>query len=84
MTRASTLSAPPRDRHSSGMASTSSHRELHHRNNDGIDVWLMWDPGTDAVHVRVRDSKAGNAFEIPVTAPASAMDVFQHPFAYAV
>ena len=66
------------------MASTSSHRELHHRNNDGIDVWLMWDPGTDAVHVRVRDSKADSAFEIPVTAPASAMDVFHHPFAYAV
>jgi hypothetical protein len=84
MTRASTLSAAPRDRHSSGMASTSSHRELHHRNNDGIDVWLMWDPGTDAVHVRVRDGKAGNAFEIPVSAPASAMDVFHHPFAYAV
>ena len=84
MTRASTLSAAPRDRHSSGMAPTSSHRELHHRNNDGIDVWLMWDRGTDAVHVRVRDAKAGNAFEIPVTAPASAMDVFHHPFAYAV
>jgi hypothetical protein len=84
MMRASTLSAVPRDRHSSGMASTSSHRELHHRNNDGIDVWLMWDPGTDAVHVRVRDKKAGSAFEIPVSAPASAMDVFHHPFAYAV
>ena len=49
------------------MASTSSHRELHHRNNDGIDVWLMWDPGTDSVHVRVRDAKAGSAFEIPVS-----------------
>ena len=84
MTRASTLSAPTRDRHSSGMASTSSHRELHHRSNDGIDVWLMWDPGTDSVHVRVNDRKAGNAFEIPVTAPNSAMDVFHHPFAYAV
>jgi len=69
---------------SSHMASTSSHRELHHRNNDGIDVWLMWDPGTDSVHVRVRDSKAGSAFEVPVTAPHSAMDVFHHPFAYAV
>jgi hypothetical protein len=66
------------------MPSTTSHRELHHRNNDGIDVWLMWDPGTDSVHVRVRDAKAGSAFEIPVTSPASAMDVFHHPFAYAV
>ena len=78
------MSRTPWFGHSSGMASTSSHRELHHRNNDGIDVWLMWDPGTDAVHVRVRDSKADSAFEIPVTAPASAMDVFHHPFAYAV
>ena len=78
------LSALRGDRHSSGMASTSSHRELHHRSNDGIDVWLMWDPGTDNVHVRVNDRKAGNAFEIPVTAPNSAMDVFHHPFAYAV
>ena len=50
------------------MASTTSHRELHHRSNDGIDVWLMWDPGTDSVHVRVRDAKAGNNFEIPVKA----------------
>jgi hypothetical protein len=82
--RASPLSRPRRFRDSSAMASTTSHRELHHRNNDGIDVWLMWDPGTDAVHVRVRDAKAGSAFEIPVTAPASAMDVFHHPFAYAV
>ena len=84
MTRASTLSAAPRDRHATRVAGVDGHRELHHRNNDGIDVWLMWDPGTDAVHVRVRDTKAGSAFEIPVSAPASAMDVFHHPFAYAV
>jgi hypothetical protein len=32
----------------------------------------------------VRDAKAGSAFEIPVAAPASAMDVFHHPFAYTV
>ena len=77
------MSRTPWFGHSSGMASTSSHRELHHRNNDGIDVWLMWDPGTDSVHVRVRDAKAGNAFEIPVKARHRAMDVFNHPFAYA-
>ncbi len=71
-----------RDR--SRMASTSSHRELHHRSGDGIDVWLMWDPGSDSVHVRVDDRKAGNAFEVPVTARDSAMDVFHHPFAYAI
>jgi YD repeat-containing protein len=65
------------------MSSTSSHRELHHRSGDGTDVWLMWDPSTDSVSVRVSDSKAGAAFEIPVKARHRAMDVFHHPFAYA-
>ena len=83
MTQATPMSRTGAVGDSSRMASTSSHRELHHRHNDGIDVWLMWDPGTDSVHVRVRDAKAGSAFEIPVAAPNSAMDVFHHPFAYA-
>ena len=65
------------------MPSTSSHRELHHRSGNGIDVWLLWDPSTDSVSVRVSDSKAGAAFEIPVKARHRAMDVFHHPFAYA-
>ena len=60
-----------------------SHRELNHRSNDGIDVWLLWDPGTDSVSVRVADAKAGANFEIPVKARHRAMDVFNHPFAYA-
>ena len=65
------------------MPSTASHRELNHRSNDGIDVWLLWDPGTDSVSVRVSDKKAGAAFEIPVKSRHRAMDVFNHPFAYA-
>ena len=65
------------------MASSSSHRELNHRSNDGIDVWLLWDPGTDSVSVRVSDAKAGADFEIRVKARHRAMDVFNHPFAYA-
>ena len=65
------------------MASTTSPRELAYRSGDGIDVWLMWHPGTDSVSVRVSDSKAGANFEIPVRARHRAMDVFQHPFAYA-
>ncbi len=83
MRRATSLSRPGALRHSSAMASTSSHRELNHRSNDGIDVWLLWDPGTDSVSVRVSDAKAGAAFEIPVKARHRAMDVFNHPFAYA-
>jgi hypothetical protein len=83
MTRASPLSRAPAVRDSSGMASSSSHRELNHRSNDGIDVWLLWDPGTDSVSVRVADARAGANFEIPVKARQRAMDVFNHPFAYA-
>jgi hypothetical protein len=70
-------------RDASDMASTSSHRELNHRTSDGIDVWLLWDPATDGISVRVSDKKAGAAFEIPVKARHRAMDVFHHPFAYA-
>lgn len=83
MTRASPLSGSLVLRHSSGMAPSNSHRELNHRSNDGIDVWLLWDPGTDSVSVRVADAKAGDNFEIPVKARHRAMDVFNHPFAYA-
>jgi hypothetical protein len=83
MTRASPLSRAAGLRHSPGMPSSTSHRELNHRSNDGIDVWLLWDPGTDSVSVRVADAKAGAAFEIPVKARHRAMDVFNHPFAYA-
>lgn len=65
------------------MPSTTSHRELNHRSHDGIDVWLLWDPASDSVSVRVADTKAGAVFEIPVKARHRAMDVFHHPFAYA-
>ena len=63
--------------------SSSSHRELNHRSNDGIDVWLLWDPASDSVSVRVADAKAGANCESPVKARHRAMDVFNHPFAYA-
>jgi hypothetical protein len=82
MRRANPLSRAPELRDSCTMSS-SSHRELNHRSNDGIDVWLLWDPGTDSVSVRVADAKAGANFEIPVKARHRAMDVFNHPFAYA-
>jgi hypothetical protein len=83
MTRATPLSGALVLRDAFAMASTPSHRELNHRSTDGIDVWLLWDPGTDSVSVRVSDTKAGAAFEIPVKARHRAMDVFNHPFAYA-
>jgi hypothetical protein len=56
--------------------------ELHHRSADGIEVSLLWSRVTNALTVAVEDSRSGLSFE--VAAPAErALDVFEHPFAYA-
>jgi hypothetical protein len=56
--------------------------ELHHRSADGIEVSLLWSPLTNALTVAVEDSRSGMSFE--VAAPAEkALDVFEHPYAYA-
>jgi hypothetical protein len=56
--------------------------ELHHRSADGIEVSLLWSRQTNTLMVAVEDSRSGVSFELP--APAEkALDVFEHPFAYA-
>jgi hypothetical protein len=56
--------------------------ELHHRSADGIEVSLLWSRVTNALTVAVEDSRSGVSFE--VQAPADkALDVFEHPYAYA-
>ena len=56
--------------------------ELHHRSGDGIEVSLLWSRVTNALTVAVEDSRSGQSFVLP--APAEkALDVFEHPFAYA-
>jgi hypothetical protein len=56
--------------------------ELAHRRNHDFDVALYWDTSRDELFVVVEDIGAGDRFSI--TAPrARALDVFQHPFAYA-
>jgi hypothetical protein len=56
--------------------------ELHHRTADGIEVSLLWSRLTNALTVAVEDSRSGTSFVLP--APAEkALDVFEHPFAYA-
>jgi hypothetical protein len=57
------------------------HRELAHRENDGIAVTLWWDACTNRIAVVV--STDDGAFEVEV-APEQALDAFRHPFAYAV
>jgi hypothetical protein len=58
-------------------------RELDARITDGIDVRLLWHPESDRLSVAVKDTKTGEAFELPIDRGESALDVFHHPFAYA-
>jgi hypothetical protein len=62
---------------------TAPLRELDHRASDGIDVRLLWRPHDDRVLVAVSDAKTGEAFTLEVGPDQRAIDVFQHPFAYA-
>ena len=59
----------------------TTRRELAHRSNNGIDVRLVWSPDDDTLAVTVADS-GGESFELVVD-PAEALDVFEHPYAYA-
>jgi len=54
-------------------------RELDHRNAEGIDVTLLWDPRTDSVVVAVVDDN--ESFRIAVDA-SEALEAFRHPYAY--
>jgi hypothetical protein len=56
--------------------------ELAHRRNHDFDVALYWDTSRDELFVVVEDISAGDRFSIPAP-PTRALDVFEHPFAYA-
>ena len=57
-------------------------QELDHRASNGLEVSLLWSRVTNALTVAVEDSRSGVSFEVP--APADkALDVFEHPYAYA-
>jgi hypothetical protein len=64
------------------MTSTDTARELDYREDDGLEVTLVWYPANDAIAVKVLDTRTGERFEFPVD-PTSAGDAFHHPFAYA-
>ena len=56
--------------------------ELAHRSSNGIDVALLWSPTTNRLFVAVADDRTGDRFTLD--APADeALEVFNHPFAYA-
>jgi hypothetical protein len=65
------------------MTGQSPPRELAHRAADGVEVALLWYPGSDVTSVQVVDAKAGEAFELVLGHGDRPLDVFHHPYAYA-
>lgn len=58
-------------------------RELDHRSSDGVDVRLLWNEDDGSVSVAVLDATTGDHFCVQVLACDRALDVLDHPFAYA-
>jgi hypothetical protein len=56
--------------------------ELDERYSAGVLVQLLWDRGTQVLTVVAHDNKTDETVAIVVD-PESALEVFQHPFAYA-
>jgi hypothetical protein len=56
--------------------------DLASRDNDGLEITLLWNESTGHVKVAVADSRLGDEFELDVPR-ADALGAFYHPFAYA-
>jgi hypothetical protein len=56
---------------------------LAERKNPGIQVTLLWTEDTDTVAVLVRDDGNDDQFELSVEPGANALQIFEHPYAYA-
>jgi hypothetical protein len=61
---------------------TAMNTELAYRETDGIAVTLWWHSRTNRLSVSVHDGRTGDWFALNAQAD-NALDVFQHPFAYA-
>ncbi len=53
------------------------------RENGGIRVTLLWAANTNAVAVLVFDDSSDDQFELFVEPGVNALDVYEHPYAYA-
>jgi hypothetical protein len=58
------------------------YRELAHRETDGLEIALFWHQRTGRLTVAVSDQRTSDYFELEA-APDEALDVFEHPYAYA-
>ena len=61
--------------------SDANPRELAHREQDGLEVTLLWDARSNDVSVELIDRRDQTSLRIPV-AGRFALDAFQHPYAY--
>ena len=58
------------------------YKELAYRENNGVVVTLWLDSSVNQLRVSVHDERTGDLFALDAEAD-NALDVFQHPFAYA-
>ena len=56
--------------------------QLDYRDNDGIEVSLLWNRANNSITVYAYDSRTNESLEIAVD-PAQAREAFLHPYAYA-
>jgi hypothetical protein len=66
----------------STLTQTDLFRELDYRENDGIEVSLLWNRQDDSLAVVVNDTRTDTFFEVAVSRE-DAREAFAHPFAYA-
>jgi hypothetical protein len=57
-------------------------KELASRNQNGVEVTLLWDPRSNDVSVEVIDRRDDSGFSLPIPGHL-ALDTFHHPYAYA-
>src|SRR6266545_3095288 len=57
--------------------------ELAERTIDGLDVLLLWERLSGRLTVLVVDRRLGDSFELAIESGDDALDVFNHPYAYA-
>ena len=62
--------------------SHAARRELAYRNQNGLEVTLLWDSRSNEVSVELVDQLDDSGFRIPI-AGHLALDAFHHPYAYA-
>ena len=64
------------------LATARDWRELTSRENDGLEVSLLWSRSANRVKVIVADLNSDEEFEFDVPS-TEALDAFEHPFAFA-